>query len=163
MSMNMRNLVMYASDTLVSVKVGFGDNSGRTYTYIAEKILAETLKKDDYVVLGGNPKPTFRIAKVISVDDFVDINPKSDMEFNWVIQKIDTQRIDQLETDLAEQAKNLETKQRKAYRQQILDQMANDDSLVLLTGEPSEPVEKAPAKPATKGKKPSLIDPDWED
>lgn len=100
--------LLQATKGVRTVKVKFS-NGGSAYTY---KTL-DTHRPGDFIVVEA--REAYSVAKVIEMDEVPDINPEDDFELKWVVQSIDTTRVDAIkdeEKTLARQIAMNEAKRR---------------------------------------------------
>jgi len=84
--------LIQATQGVRTVKVKFS-NGGSAYTY---KTL-ESYRPGDFVVVEA--REAYSVAKVIEMDEVADINPESDFDLKWVVQSVDTTRIDAIKEE----------------------------------------------------------------
>lgn len=107
--------LLQATKGVMTVKVKFSDG-GAGYTY---KTLTEH-KPGDFVVVEA--KSAYSIAKVIAMDEVPDINPDADFELKWVVQPVDTARIDEIRAEEQRLARQISlTEARKRIENVIAD------------------------------------------
>lgn len=94
-------------DTKTVKVVHFNDPSCKGYTYVTNM----ALEPDDLVVVDS--AGALKVAKVVQVDDDLEIQPNSTIKYKWVIDKIDTKPYN------ADMERNSEIERRLAgaYRQ----------------------------------------------
>lgn len=100
--------LLQATQGVKTVKVKFS-NGGPSYTY---KTLFDH-KKDDWVVVEA--RGAYSTAKVVDMDEVPDINPEADFELSWVVQPVDTSKVEAIreeEKTLARRIAMTEAKKR---------------------------------------------------
>ncbi len=105
--------LLQATNGAKTVKVKFS-NGGSAYTY---KTL-ETFRPGDFVVVEA--REAYSVAKVIEMDEVPDINPESDFELKWVVQAVDTTRIDAIKEEEAALARQITMNEAKRRIQEVL-------------------------------------------
>lgn len=85
--------LLQATKGVMTVKVKFSGNGGGTYTY---KTLSSH-KPGDFVVVEA--RDAFSVARVVEMDEVPDINPESDFELKWIVQAVDSTRIDEIKQE----------------------------------------------------------------
>ena len=64
--------------------------SGKTYTYLMPLSLAETLEKDDYVVVESATRSSgLNVGQIVSWNPDVNLDPNDEIDYVWAFQKID--------------------------------------------------------------------------
>lgn len=104
---NSKTLASMLIEGLKTVKVCF-NNETKKYTYKT----MDDLEIDDLVIILG-PRGDFKIAKVSSVDKIPDLNPNSNKNYKWIVQKIDLTKfneLNKLEEEFADDLRELEQK-----------------------------------------------------
>ena len=149
--MNLRSLVAYTDDSLCTVKVSFNKNlTGQVYTYLCEKSIAETLSKNDQVVVDTKDKIT--VAHVVEVESYCDVDFQSyDIHYRFILSRVNTEYLEKMEAHLKDGADVLEKRRREHLRKQVIEQLAGDPLLttfgaatggVHTVGEPLIPVDE---------------------
>ena len=107
------NIAIIANDNVTTLKAAFSwaGNNDKPYTFKVERSLAETLKADDAVVVDS--KNGLSVARVISVDEFSDVEPDSDVDFRWAFQKVERPELDRLIAEEGKIVTQLKTAQRE--------------------------------------------------
>lgn len=85
--------------------------SAKTYTYVTDIV---GMKAGDYVVVSA--QGVLQVAVVSSVDEELDIEPNSDIQYRWVVSKVDMEYYRSLQQQLAELNKVLATQYVKNTR-----------------------------------------------
>ena len=76
-------------DDVCTVAIRLGQN-GKMYTYLIPLSLAETLEKDDYVVVESATRSSgLSIGRVVSWNPDVNLDPNDEIDYVWAFQKID--------------------------------------------------------------------------
>lgn len=134
----LKNIAAMLSDDITSVTCVFHEkNDAKKYTFKCTVKLANTLKTGDYVLVEQNQKVEhspidLRMAKVVSIDKECILDHVETTDYMWVVTKVDTAELKELHEWENELARQLQTKQRKHAKQQMLDAMgANGISLSL--------------------------------
>lgn len=114
------NIAIIANDNLTTVKAAFSwaNSNDKTYTFKAERTFASTLKADDYIVVDS--KNGLSIARVVSVDEFADVEPESDVDYRWAFAKVDRSELDRLIKSEADIVRQLKTAQRENIKSAAL-------------------------------------------
>ena len=105
--------LLQATKGVRTVKVKFS-NGGAAYTY---KTL-DTHRPNDFVVVEA--REAYSVAKVIEMDEVPDINPEADFELKWVVQSIDTARIDAIKDEEKTLARQIAMNEAKRRIQDVL-------------------------------------------
>ena len=105
--------LLQATQGVRTVKVKFS-NGGSAYTY---KTL-ETHRTGDFVVVEA--REAYSVAKVIEMDEVPDINPDADFDLKWVVQYVDTTRLDAIREEEAALARQITMNEAKRRIQEVL-------------------------------------------
>lgn len=105
--------LLQATKGVRTVKVKFS-NGGSAYTY---KTL-DTHRPNDFVVVEA--REAYSVAKVIEMDEVPDINPEADFELKWVVQSIDTARVDAIKDEEKTLARQIAMNEAKRRIQDVL-------------------------------------------
>lgn len=105
--------LLQATKGVRTVKVKFS-NGGSAYTY---KTL-DTHRPNDFVVVEA--REAYSVAKVIEMDEVPDINPEADFELKWVVQCIDTTRVDAIKEEEKTLARQIAMNEAKRRIQDVL-------------------------------------------
>jgi hypothetical protein len=128
---NLEHAAIILDESLTTVKVHFKTSiqyvgrikeytGGDTYTYLCEKSLAHQLDIGDIVVLEDAPTgATCKVAQVVSIDSESDILADTDIEYKFVIGKVDTNYRIQMRNRLRDSVEQLKTIQRNKMRYQM--------------------------------------------
>lgn len=138
--MNLRNVALLVRDDVTTIKVSFISNGmpeNREYTYLLPDFLKGTEEGQMVLVC---PNGVFKAAKVIQVDDETDVDPNSDIEYQWVIANLDDNLRDvEALNELTDKIQDkLKKQQASSLREQILRQFGID-SVAGLLGDKPEP------------------------
>lgn len=105
---NVNTIASLMIDNLKSVKVKFFKDSEKLYTY---KTLLTDLEVDDFVVVSNNNY--YKVVQVVEIDDIPDLNIDSNIEYKWIVQKVDAEQYNeliQMEYDISVELKRLQQK-----------------------------------------------------
>lgn len=105
--------LLQATKGVRTVKVKFS-NGGSSYTY---KTL-EMHHPNDFVVVEA--RGAYSVAKVIEMDEVPDINPEAEFELAWVVQSIDTTRIDAIKDEEKTLARQIAMNEAKRRIEEVL-------------------------------------------
>lgn len=82
---NIRNTVLSIMEGVITVKVKFNETDKREYSYLA--LITDGYQKDDVAVVEHGD--SHRMVKVTSVDDECDVDTQSDIEYKFLLARID--------------------------------------------------------------------------
>lgn len=105
---NVNTIASLMINELKSVKVKFSINSDKIYTY---KTLLTDLEVDDFAIIKNHD--TYKVVQVVEIDDIPDLNIDSNIEYKWIVQKVDDERYNelvQMENDISIELKRLQQK-----------------------------------------------------
>lgn len=105
---NANTIASLMIDGLKSVKVKFSINSDKLYTY---KTLLTDLEVDDFAIIKNYD--TYKVVQVVEIDDIPDLNIDSNIEYKWIVQKVDVEQYNelvQMENDISIELKRLQQK-----------------------------------------------------
>ena len=126
--LEMRNTAAILSDDIVSVECKFSKHATKVYTYKCRRELAESLKKDDVVIVGHSSQPG-AVVIVKEIHRECDLPDAANMEYNWIVQKMDTAELKVLH-DWDEQAESqLYKMQRKHQQAQLVKSLGLGDEV----------------------------------
>ena len=121
--MNYSTAILLADERAKFIGVKFGNYSGTEYVY---KTIDTSIKvgdlvvvpSSDYVKKGRADETTSRFGSIAVVsNDDVAVNMQSDMEYKWIIQKIDAsnyEKIIEVEKEIVEKIRGMELKTNRA-------------------------------------------------
>jgi Pyruvate/2-oxoacid:ferredoxin oxidoreductase gamma subunit len=122
--MNYSTAILLADERVKFIGVRFANYAGTVYTY---KTIDQTIKEGDLVVVpssdyakkGRADETTSRFGSIAVVDsDDVAVNMQSsDIEYKWIIQKIDVtnyEKIIEVEKEIVEKIRGMELKTNRA-------------------------------------------------
>lgn len=119
-SMKENNAAAILRDDTCTISVQFVEGE-KLYTYVST---IPDLKEGDYVVVPVNTEDKFSMAKVVSIDDDVNIEPSSSQRYKFVVDKVNIERYKtlleenrQIEKALAENYRN---NARQAFKSAML-------------------------------------------
>lgn len=118
--MKTHNVAILLDDTITTIKVKFVGKHSPTesnYTFLCKKELANTLGKDDMVVV--NTINGFAVVRVEEVHEEADIDLDSRYNYQWAFQKVNVVVFEQLDALLNDAEKHIKSMQRQALRNQI--------------------------------------------
>lgn len=121
--LELRNIAASVSDELVTVRCTYS-GAGKRYTFLCPTDVAETLREDDNVVV-STKNNTFEVVQVVRVDEECDIDDLN-LNYQWVLSKVDTTRLDTLHKWHEQVGNDLHKQQRKQARKVMLEQMNVD-------------------------------------
>lgn len=119
-----RNLAALLNDDLVTVKCYFTPG-GKCYSYKCTKAVAQTLNPNDWVVCESSEND-LRLCQVASVDDTLDINPESNIDYKYVIQRVDIESLLKLRDQDSEIVEKIKLSRRAAVRRQFIESLGID-------------------------------------
>jgi uncharacterized protein YsxB (DUF464 family) len=121
-----RNIVAIINGSIVTVKISFvEDVGGKLYTYKCEKGLANTLSKGDTVVVES--RSGLIVGYVNCVDEEVDIEPESEMNHKYIVQKVDTSTVERLKKIEELNVETMIKNHRSAIRKQFVQSVGCED------------------------------------
>lgn len=110
--------VVFARDTRAEFPVG----QQRSYTYKCPSDVAESLTAGDLVIVPpSNDTKLPSIATVVRVDDEPELNFEGDIQYKWLIGKVDTSRYDDIQKKEKAMVKVLRDSERQRQREQLLE------------------------------------------
>jgi hypothetical protein len=114
-------------DNLVSVTGSFANyqnKTRKTYTYKCLRSMAETLKKNDLIVVEKKTSEgegaLFTVVFVVDVHDTLNIDPDDGINYAYVVSKIDTGLLDVLQKAEDDMVAHIKRKRREAWKQQLV-------------------------------------------
>lgn len=118
--MNINHAISLLETGYTTCKVSFGLASPMTYTYKVR--VQDEIKQDDHVVvLTANG---LRVVRVIEVHDEPKIDIASDIEYKWIVQKVDMTAFDNIMAEEERIANVLRDVEKRKIRQQAREQLA---------------------------------------
>ena len=122
--MNLENAASLIREDVTTIKITHAGQAGdKLYTYKCPRDIAEACEPGDMVLVrnvnGICP------ANVVSVDEEPDIDPEG-QTIKWAFQKIDNDRLQELQDEQDRLVSRLQEKQRKHYRRSLLDALGLD-------------------------------------
>lgn len=114
-------------DNLVSVTgsfANFHNKTRKTYTYKCLRSVAETLKKNDLIVVekkgSEGEGALFTVVFVVDVHDTLNIDPDDGINYAYVVSKIDTGLLDVLQKAEDDMVAHIKRKRREVWKQQLV-------------------------------------------
>ena len=143
--MRLKNAVILVNEQATTVKCSLGtrrssrsdasdfaknsENTGLTFTFRCQKSLADYLQKGDKVVVERNKKSStegekyFSVASVVSVDEEADIELESDIEYCWIVQKVENLALEEMKKQEEFMLQEFKKKQRRKIQLEALEQI----------------------------------------
>lgn len=115
--MLIENVAAVMDDNITLVSVVFPGEM-RTYDFKCTKCVAETLKEGDSAI--AETKNGIKIVTVAKVHSEFDIDVNTNIEYKWLFQKVDTDKLAQLKEHNAQLTSKLKQLQRQKTREQAL-------------------------------------------
>lgn len=120
--MNLNNAYAVLTDNAFTVQVKFfnstANTSGRVYTYLCD--IAEIAVGDDAVVfVSSGDYEIPKVVKVVSVDRTIDVDLLGDIDYKWIVQRVDTTDYDRKLQEAQELQGKLAKLRRDAARNQL--------------------------------------------
>lgn len=116
-------------DNLVTVTGSFANYRNITrkvYTYKCLRSIAETLKKNDLIVVEKKGSKSegegamFTVVFVVDVHDTLNVDPDDGIDYAYVISKIDTSLLYALQGAEDDMVAHIKRKRREAWKQQLV-------------------------------------------
>jgi len=123
---NLRNTVVSVMEGVITIQVIFDSSGSREYTFLA-------MEEDGYEVgdralsivnNGGND--AWRVVEVVRVDNECDIDPDSDINYKFLVQKVDTDTAERREEKVEKTTKIFRQKQRAHQKKQMRAMLCED-------------------------------------
>lgn len=96
--------------------------AGKCYTYVTDM----DLYVGDIVVVTSQQGPKMGLAKVVRVDDDLNIEPNSDIKYQWVVDRVDMAAYNDNMQRNATIEKSIGTSYRKQMRRAMANQILSD-------------------------------------
>lgn len=138
--MNLRTVALICHEGITSVgaypiTAGGGREPGN-YTFACPVVIAEQLTEGDLVVVETSCYG-YRLFKVDEIHTDPRFDPNTDIEYQFVISRIDRSIVDNLESEVKVAEENLRVHQTRGIRQQILGQFGISNPSELFKGLPA--------------------------
>lgn len=110
--MNVNALSSILMENCKTVAVSFGKDESRTYTYKT----TEDFEVGDFAVV--KPNNTLKVVKVVKVHEIPELDVNSNMDYDWIVQRIDLESYE----NLVEKGKLFESQLRYLQHQRVKQQ-----------------------------------------
>ena len=121
-------------DNLVTVTGSFANyhsKTRKTYTYKCLRSVAETLKKNDLIVVEKKTSEgegaMFTVVFVVDVHDTLNIDPDDGINYAYVVSKIDTSVLEALQKAEDDMVAHIKRKRREAWKQQLVQSLVTPE------------------------------------
>lgn len=146
---NLRNTVVSVMEGVITVSVIFDSTASREYTFLA-------MEEDGYeegdralAIVNNSGNDAWRVVEIVRVDKECDIDPDSDINYKFLVQKVDTETAEHREEKVEKTTKVFRQKQRahqKAQMRAMLCEDIGEDPTKLLVMDSKEDKEKEEEK-----------------
>ena len=114
--MNLRNAALVVDESLTTVNCRFM-SSDMDYMFVCPKELAGTLNVDDFVV--AETTKGLSVLRVIDIHNDTEIDPNSNIKYQFIVQRVDLELLDNLNTTLTDSVNKLQQLQRDNMRERV--------------------------------------------
>lgn len=105
------------------VSVSFNQSDAQSYTYFS---LVEGVEEGDLVVV--NAAKQAKVARVTAVHEFEELELSENIDYKWIIQKVDTEFHDKCIEMQRNLVRKIKSQQREHLRKNLLESLGNETS-----------------------------------